>query len=176
MNFTETPLHGAFVIDIERHDDERGFFARIFCEEEFRSCGLDPRVAQCNISFNERKGTLRGMHFQAAPHGETKVVRCSGGAMYDVIVDLRDDSPTRCRWFAAELTAENRRALYVPAQFAHGFLTLTNDCEVFYQMGTAFEDGAGRGVRWNDPAFGIEWPFAPSVISPRDATWPLEHP
>jgi dTDP-4-dehydrorhamnose 3,5-epimerase len=174
LRFIETPLRGAYVLELERHEDERGFFARLWCEEEMRSRGLDTRVAQCNLSFNPRRGTLRGMHFQAAPHGESKIVRCTRGAIYDVIVDLRGGSPTRGRWFGAELDAESRRALYIPQEFAHGFLTLQDDCEVFYQMGREFVAEAGRGVRWNDPAFGIEWPFAPAVISARDANWPLQ--
>ena len=174
MKFIETPLAGAFVIELERIDDERGFFARTWCEDEFRARGLDAHVAQCNVSFNHRKGTLRGMHYQAVPHVESKVVRCTRGAIYDVIIDLRAASPTRNRWFAAELTADNRRALYVPREFAHGFLTLQDDAEVFYQMGRAYVEGAGRGVRWNDPAFAIEWPAAPHGISERDANWPLE--
>jgi dTDP-4-dehydrorhamnose 3,5-epimerase len=174
VRFIETPLQGAFVIELERQQDERGFFARSWCEDEFGARGLDAHVAQCNVSFNRRKGTLRGMHYQAAPHAETRVVRCTMGSIYDVIVDLRSGSATRGRWFAAELTAENRRALYVPEDFAHGFLSLQDDSEVFYQMGRPYVADAGRGVRWDDPAFEIEWPFAPAVISARDANWPLE--
>jgi dTDP-4-dehydrorhamnose 3,5-epimerase len=176
LRFTETPLRGAFLIDLERHDDDRGFFARAWCEEEMRARGLDGRVAQCNLSFNARRGTLRGMHYQAAPHGESKVVRCIRGSIYDVIIDLRAGSATRGRWFAADLNAENRRAFYIPEEFAHGFLTLEDGCEVFYQMGRAHVAEARRGVRWNDPAFGIEWPFAPSILSDSDANWPLRSP
>lgn len=171
MIFTETRLAGAFVIDVEPHADDRGFFARAFCEEELRARGLDAHIAQCNISWNRVRGTLRGLHYQAAPHEETKIVRCTRGAIWDVIVDLRPDSVTRNQWVAETLTADNRKMLYIPHGFAHGFITLADDSELFYSMGTAFAAGAGRGVAWNDPAFGIEWPIAPVVMAERDRTY-----
>jgi len=158
MIFTETKLHGAYIIEPQPLQDERGFFARTFCQEGFKAHGLNFRVAQCNISFNEEKGTLRGMHYQVAPFAEAKLVRCTMGAIYDVIVDLQPDSPTFKQWFSAELTAENRRALYVPEDFAHGFQTLTDNAEVFYQMSEFYHPDCARSVRWDDPAFGIEWP------------------
>ena len=173
MKFAPTPLAGACVIDIEPKADERGFFARAFCRAEFRDHQLNPELDQCSISYNEKRGTLRGMHFQAPPHEEDKLVRCTAGAIYDVIVDIRRASPTCGRWFGAELSAENRRQLYVPKGFAHGFLTLTDRAEVFYQISVAFEPAGSRGIRWNDPAIGIAWPFAPAVVSPRDAALPL---
>lgn len=172
MIFGPTPLIGAVTVELERREDERGFFARSFCRREFEAQGFDPCVAQCNVSFNRRRGTLRGMHWQEAPHGESKLVRVTGGALWDVIVDLRPDSPTFRCWFGVELTAENRRALYIPPGFAHGFQTLANDVEVFYQMSTFYVPEAQRGVRWDDPAFGIEWPIRPPFLSERDATYP----
>ena len=168
MIFTETKLKGAFVIDIERLTDDRGFFARSFCEKEFKDHGLNPRVVQCNISFNERKGTLRGMHYQIKPFEEAKLVRCTRGAIYDVIVDLRPDSPTFKQHFGLLLTAHNRLLLYVPAGFAHGFITIEDDTEVFYQMSEFYSPEHARGVRWNDPAFGLEWPLEPTLISEKD--------
>jgi dTDP-4-dehydrorhamnose 3,5-epimerase len=171
--FNETPLAGAFVIDVDRRHDERGFFARTWSEEEFRERGLNPRIVQCSVSFNDRRGTLRGMHYQEEPHGETKLVRCTAGAIHDVIVDLRPDSPTFRRSFAAELSAENRRMLYIPKSFAHGFITLTDAAEVFYQMGNSYQADAARGLRWNDPKLGIDWPLQPVVMNRRDAEWPL---
>ena len=172
MIFAPTTLPGAMVVGLERREDERGFFARSFCRQEFEAQGLDPCVAQCNVSFNRRRGTLRGMHWQAAPHGEAKLVRTTQGAIWDVIVDLRADSPTFCRWFGVELTAENHQALYIPEGFAHGFQTLVDDVEVFYQMSTSYVPGAQRGARWDDPAFGIQWPVHPPFLSERDATYP----
>lgn len=175
MRLDPTPLSGAFVVEQERRVDERGYFARTFDAEVFVAVGGDGRVAQCNTSFNTKAGTLRGMHFQAAPYGEAKLVRCTRGAIFDVLVDLRDESPTRLQWFGAELSQENGRGLFIPDGFAHGFQTLTDDAEVSYQMSVPFQDGAGRGVRWDDPAFGIEWPEAPTggrTISQRDATYP----
>lgn len=168
MRFSETELPGVFVIDLERIEDERGFFARSWDAEEFARQGLDARLVACNISYNKRQGTLRGMHFQAAPHGEFKLVRCTRGAVYDVAVDLRPGSPGFCRWFAVELTADNRRMLFVPPDVAHGFQTLTDDTELFYQMSHHYEPTAARGVRWDDPAFGIRWPNAERVITARD--------
>ena len=172
MKFTPTELPGAFLVEIEPIEDERGFFARAWDGEAFAAHGLDPALAQCNISFNRRKGTLRGMHYQVAPHGEAKLVRCTMGALLDVIVDLRPDSPTFLRHVGVELSAANRRALFVPAGLAHGFQTLVDETEVFYQMSRAFVPGAGRGVRWDDPAFGIAWPEDERIISERDRLWP----
>lgn len=172
MRFTETPLAGAFVIELELLRDDRGFFARTFDVEEFRRHGLEPAVVQCNTSFNERAGTLRGLHYQADPDGECKLVRCTGGAIYDVIVDLRQDSETYCRWFAVELSADKARQLYVPRGMAHGFQTLVDDSEVAYQMSHVHVPEQARGVRWDDPAFGIEWPEAERTISDRDGTYP----
>ena len=172
MKFTPAALPGAYIIDLEPIGDERGFFARGWCAEEFAAHGLDAALAQCNISFNRRKGTLRGMHFQTAPHGEAKLVRCTMGAIHDVIVDLRRDSATYLRHLAVELSAANRRALYVPERFAHGFQTLTEDSEVFYQMSRAYVAGAASGVRWDDPAFGISWPDDERTIAERDRQWP----
>lgn len=172
MIFRETDLPGAWVVEVERHEDERGFFARTWCEAEFRDRGLDPKLVQCNVSWNRRRHTLRGMHYQAAPHEEAKLVRCTRGAIHDVVVDLRPDSPTYRRWVGVDLTAENRAALFVPAGLAHGFLSLTEDTEVLYQMSEVYHPESARGVRWNDPAFGIEWPVEPAVISDRDAAYP----
>jgi dTDP-4-dehydrorhamnose 3,5-epimerase len=172
VKFVATALSGAVVVEPERHEDERGFFARSFCQREFSEHGLDPRVAQCNISHNRRRGTLRGMHWQTAPHAEAKLVRATRGSIWDVIVDLRPESETYRRWVGVELSTENRLALYVPAGFAHGFQTLVDDVEVFYQMSTSYEPGAQRGARWNDPAFGINWPVDPPFLSPRDAGYP----
>ncbi|HXG47284.1 MAG TPA: dTDP-4-dehydrorhamnose 3,5-epimerase [Methylomirabilota bacterium] len=172
MIFTPTPLAGAFVLDLERREDERGFFARTFCAEEFRAHGLNPRVAQCSVSFNRRRGTLRGLHWQAPPHAEAKLVRCVQGAIYDVIVDLRPGSPTFRRHFALELAAATGRALYVPEGFAHGFQTLAEDTAVFYQMSEFYHPESGRGARWNDPAFGIDWPLANPIVNERDRAYP----
>jgi dTDP-4-dehydrorhamnose 3,5-epimerase len=169
MLFNESELPGAYIIDLEQHVDERGFFARAFCEREFAEHGLPTRFPQCNLSRNRARHTLRGMHYEAPPSAESKLVRCVNGAIYDVIIDLRPGSPTRLKWTSVELTAENGRALFVPAGFAHGFLTLADDTDVFYQMGDFFRAGGARGLRWNDPHFGITWPALPSVISERDA-------
>lgn len=172
MLFTETRLSGAFVIDIAPIRDERGFFARTWAPEEFQKRGLDPTLAQCNASWNDKKGTLRGMHFQKEPFGEVKIVRCTAGAMLDVIVDLRKASPTYCQWTSVELSAANHRALYIPRGIAHGFITLTDDAEVYYHVSAPFSPPHATGVRWNDPAFNITWPFAPTVISEKDRVWP----
>jgi dTDP-4-dehydrorhamnose 3,5-epimerase len=158
MRFIQTPLPGAWVVEPEKLDDERGWFARTFDAQEFEAHGLNPVVVQCNASFNAVRGTLRGMHYQAEPHGESKLVRCVRGAIFDVAVDVRSGSPTCRRWHGVELSAENGTAFYIPAGFAHGFQTLTDDCEVLYQMGHSYVPESGRGVRWDDPAFGIEWP------------------
>jgi dTDP-4-dehydrorhamnose 3,5-epimerase len=168
----ETQLPGAYLVELERHPDERGFFARTFCEREFAARGLVTRYRQCNISYNRRRHTLRGMHYQAAPYREAKLVRCLAGAIYDVIVDLRADSPTRLRSLGVELDASRRAALYVPPGFAHGFLTLRARTEVFYQIGEFYVPEAARGFRWDDPAFTLSWPAVPQVISERDRTHP----
>jgi dTDP-4-dehydrorhamnose 3,5-epimerase len=165
VRFTETTIAGAYLIEPAPAADERGLFARTFDADEFARRGMDGRVSQCNTSFNPRAGTLRGLHYQAGPHGEAKLVRCTRGAVYDVAVDLRADSATHLRWFATELTAENRNALYVPDGCAHGFQTLAGDSEVLYQMSTPYVPGSGRGVRWDDPAFG-------RIMSERDAGYP----
>ena len=172
MIFQPTRLPGVFIIEPERRADERGFFARTYCEDELRAHGIDPRISQCSVSFNHAAGTLRGMHYQTAPHQETKLVRCTMGAIYDVVVDLRPDSPGYCQWVATELTADNRRMLYIPEGCAHGFLTLTDSAEVFYQISEPYHPESSAGVRWNDPTFGVEWPSAPSVIADRDASYP----
>lgn len=172
MIFRETGLDGAWVVEIERFEDERGFFARTWCERELGEQGLEPGLVQCNISWNRQRHTLRGMHYQAAPHEEVKLVRCTKGSIHDVIVDIRPESPTFKRWFGLDLSAENRTALYIPAGFAHGFLSLDDDTEVLYQMSEFFHPESARGVRWNDPAFAIEWPARPAVISDRDAAYP----
>jgi dTDP-4-dehydrorhamnose 3,5-epimerase len=172
MIFRETKLAGAFVIDLEPRTDDRGFFARCFCEHEFAEHGLPTRFPQCNLSRNKGKRTLRGMHFQAAPHQESKLVRCVSGAIYDVVVDLRAGSPTYLAWVGVDLSAENGRSLFIPEGLAHGFLTLEDHTDVFYHMGDFFRPEGAMGVRWNDPRFGIEWPETPSVISERDATYP----
>jgi dTDP-4-dehydrorhamnose 3,5-epimerase len=171
MKFHETKLPGVFEICIEPMTDERGFFARSWCEREFKAHGLNPSVVQCNISFNTRKGTMRGVHYQVAPYAETKLVRCTRGAIYDVIVDLRRDSPTFKQWTAIVLTPDKRNMAYVPDDCAHGFLTLEDDTEVFYQMAGFYHAESARGVRWNDPAFGIEWPAKVEVISERDGSY-----
>jgi len=172
MIFSETKLPGAYLIDIDRLEDERGFFARTWCAEEFNAHGLETRVVQASMSYNRRKGTLRGMHFQAPPHEEVKLVRCTRGAIWDVIIDLRPGSPTYTQHLAVDLTEQNRRALYIPAGFAHGFQTLEDHSEVFYQMSKFYEPGAGRGVRWNDPLFAIRWPIANPTILERDNSYP----
>lgn len=168
MIFLETPIRGAYVIEIEKHEDERGFFSRSWCTEEFAAKGLDTRLVQCNVSFNKRKGTLRGLHYQVPPHAETKLVRCTRGALYDVIVDLRSGSPTFLKWFGVELTAENYRMLYIPQRFAHGFQTLKDRTEIFYQMSEFYAPEAARGLRWDDPRLGIAWPVADRTISKKD--------
>ncbi|MGH8915959.1 MAG: dTDP-4-dehydrorhamnose 3,5-epimerase [Acidimicrobiia bacterium] len=173
MIFTETPLPGAFVIDLEMRQDERGFFARAWGEDEFREHGLETRVAQCNMSYNYEAGTLRGLHYQLPPHCEVKLVRCTRGAIWDVIVDLREGSPTYKAWFGLELTADNRRMLYVPEQFAHGYLTLTPGTEIFYQVSEFYSPGHEAGIRWDDPAIRITWPeMEVRVISDKDASHP----
>lgn len=172
MIFRETALQGTYIIDIEMLEDERGFFARSWCRREFRALGLHQDWVQNNISFNKRKGTLRGIHYQTAPCEEIKLVRCSMGAIYDVLIDLRPHSGTFAKWTAVELTARNRRMLYVPEGIAHGFLTLEDDTEVFYHMSAYYSAEHARGVRWNDPAFGIQWPMDVLVISEKDRHLP----
>jgi len=170
--FTETELAGAYIIDLEPIGDERGFFARNYCEREFAKHHLCTHWVQCNISFNAHRATLRGMHFQSAPHEEAKLVRVTNGAVFDAIVDLREDSPTFCHHVTVELSAANRRMLYVPEGFAHGFLTLEPDTEIFYQMSEFYAPECATGVRYDDPAFAISWPEEPDIISERDAAYP----
>jgi dTDP-4-dehydrorhamnose 3,5-epimerase len=172
MIFIETELKGAYIIEIERREDDRGFFARTWCQKEFEDHGLVARIVQANTSYNRLKGTLRGMHYQHAPHAETKLVRATRGAIYDVIVDLRPESPTYKRWIGVELTADNRRALFVPEGFAHGFQTLEDNTDVSYQVSAFYTPGAEGGLRYNDPAFDIQWPLPVSVVSGKDAAWP----
>ncbi len=191
MRFLETELKGAFIIEMEPYEDHRGFFARSFCQKEFAAHGLNPRVVQCNVSFNKKKGTLRGMHYQAAPYEEAKLVRCTRGAIYDVIIDLRSKSPTFKRWIAVILTAfdihpESYRTslptsrtlypapgsmLYIPEGFAHGFQTLEDNTELFYQMSEFYHPESARGIRWDDPAFGIEWPIPKPILSAKDQSY-----
>lgn len=171
MKFHKARLKNVYIIELEKHEDERGFFARTFCQEEFKAHGLNFRVVQCNMSFNKKKGTLRGMHYQVAPHEEAKLVRCTRGAIYDVIIDLRKDSPTFKQWITVELTAENRHMLYVPEGFAHGFQTLEDNTEIFYQVSEFYHPESERGIRWDDPALGIKWPFPVTNISEKDQKW-----
>lgn len=173
MKFTPTPLAGAFVIRAERIADERGHFARLYCRDEFARHGLDPTLAQCSASWNRNAGTMRGMHFQCSPHAEAKLVRCTRGALFDVIVDMRPGSATRGRWFGIELAATGDDMLYVPEGFAHGFLTLADDTEVHYHISVPYHAPASRGFRWDDPEVCIGWPARPEVISPRDRELPL---
>lgn len=168
MILTQTKLKGSFLIEPEKLEDERGFFARIWSERELEAVGVDAPLVECSVSFNRRKGTLRGMHYQSAPHEQAKMVRCTRGAIYDVIVDLRPDSPTFKQWVGVELTADNHLMLYVPKRFAHGFQTLQDDSEVFYQMSAYYAPESSGGVRWNDPAFGIDWPEDERIIIERD--------
>lgn len=172
MKFIETSLKGAFLVELEPMIDERGLFARTWCQREFAAHGLNQNLVQCNISFNVSKGTLRGMHYQVEPFEEAKVVRCTRGALYDVIIDLRPDSATFKQWLGVELTAENRRMLYIPEGIAHGFLTLEPQTEVFYQMSEFYYPESARGVRWNDPTFGIHWPQEILIISEKDRQYP----
>lgn len=171
MRITESRLGGAFVIELERREDERGFFARTFCREEFERAGLVTPVEQCSTSFNRRRGTLRGLHFQLAPAAEHKLVRCTRGHIYDVIVDIRPESPTAYQWLGVELSEENGRALYVPAGFAHGFQTLVDESEVLYQISEPYRADLARGIRWNDPRLAIEWPVAEPILSERDRSY-----
>lgn len=172
MDLRPTDIDGAFTIDLAPHRDDRGFFARAYDEAVFQAAGLPTRWPQWNVSWNDRRGTLRGLHYQAAPAPEPKLVRCTRGSVFDVAVDLRPASPTFCRWFGVDLSAARRNALYIPPGCAHGFLTLEDGCELFYHMGDTYEAALSRGVRWNDPSFGILWPFEPITMSERDATLP----
>lgn len=167
MKFEETAIPGVWIIDLERREDERGFFARAFCENEFAQQGLLTRFVQCNISYNAKRGTLRGMHFQREPKPEVKLVRCIRGSVYDVVIDLRSR-----KWIGVELSAHNGRALYIPAGIAHGFQTLEDDTELYYHMGEFYDPSLSDGFRWNDPAFGIHWPVANPILSEKDAAYP----
>jgi dTDP-4-dehydrorhamnose 3,5-epimerase len=170
--FTPLSLSGAYIVDVQPFTDGRGFFARSFCQNEFADRKLRTNVVQCNISFNTKRGTLRGMHYQASPKAEAKLVRCTRGRIYDVIIDLRPESPTYCRWEAVEMSSSDRRALYIPERFAHGFQTLEDETEVFYQMFEFFSPDHAAGVRWDDPAFGIHWPLPEPIMSDRDRSYP----
>ena len=172
MKFFETKLKGAFIITPDLIEDERGFFARTFCRREFKEQGLNTNLVQCNISFNRTKGTLRGMHYQSKPHAEVKLVRCTAGAIYDVIIDLRPESRTIGQWFGAELSENNHQLIYIPEGFAHGYQTLAEHTEVYYQVSDFYHPTSEHGVRWNDPAFGIEWPLPVSVVSKKDESYP----
>jgi len=173
MIFTETPLPGAFLVEVSPLADERGFFARTYCTEEFAAQGLVCEWRQCSVSCNPRKGTLRGLHYQKSPHEEHKLVRCTAGAIFDVIVDIRANSSTYRRWFGVQLTAANHSSLFIPPGFAHGFISLSDDAEVYYMISVPHAPEYQGGYRWDDPAFAIRWPIAPSVISPRDAAFEL---
>ena len=172
MKFHPLRIPGAFLIEIETISDDRGFFARSWCNQEFTDRGLNAKISQCSLSFNHKKGTLRGMHYQAAPHEEAKLVRCTQGAIYDVLLDLRPTSPRYCTWIAEELSAQNHHALFIPEGVAHGFQTLTDDVEVFYQISEAYHAELSRGVRWDDPAFNIAWPEDDRTLSDRDRQYP----
>jgi dTDP-4-dehydrorhamnose 3,5-epimerase len=172
VRFVPTPLAGAYVIEQERHVDERGFFARTYCAQEFRDHGLEPGLAQCSVSFNHRRGTLRGLHYQAPPFAEVKLVRCTRGALYDVTVDLRPDSPTFRRWFGVELMEDAGRALYIPRGFAHGFYALADATELAYQISAPYAPESARGIRWNDPLHDVAWPGPVEVMAPRDRDYP----
>jgi len=172
MKFIPTLLSGVYIIEPEFLEDERGEFSRIFCRKEFEDMGLNPNIAQCNISFNHNKGTLRGMHYQVEPHAEAKLVRCTRGSIYDVIIDLRPEMPEFRKWFSVELSAENQKMLYIPEGFAHGFQTLTDNTEIFYQMSESYFPENARGVRWDDPCFNIKWPEDNRIISKKDLEYP----
>jgi dTDP-4-dehydrorhamnose 3,5-epimerase len=172
MKFSQCQLPGLFVIDIESVSDERGMFARCWCEDEFRQQGLVTQLSQCSLSFNKSKATLRGMHYQKMPNAETKVVRCTRGSIFDVAIDLRPESPSYKKWFGIQLSAENHKMLYIPEGMAHGFITLEPDTEVFYQISVPYAPESACGVRWNDPCFNIKWPMNPTVISAKDSNYP----
>lgn len=171
MIFTETKLSGVFIIEPERLEDDRGFFARVFDEKVFRQKGIEFNLVESSVSFNKKKGTLRGMHYQARPHAESKIVRCTMGKIYDVVIDLRPKSKTFKKWFAIELTAENRRMLFIPKGLAHGFMTLEDNCEIEYQMDQAYVPESSTGIKYDDKEFGVVWPMEPEVISPKDLAW-----
>ena len=172
MKFTEMPIAGVILVELEPASDDRGFFARTYCREEFTRHGLDPEIAQCSMAFSAKAGTVRGMHYQRDPHGEVKLIRCTRGAVYDVVVDLRSDSSTFRRWYGVELSADNRRMLYIPRGIAHGYQSLQDGTEISYQMSTPYHPEAAAGVRWDDPAFGVIWPLEVTVIAERDRTYP----
>ena len=176
MNYVATSLPDVWIVELERHSDDRGYFARSWCEEEFRARGLNPRLAQCSVSFNARRGTLRGMHYQAAPHAEAKLVRCTRGAVHDVVLDLRPESKSFKQWITVELNEDNSRAVYIPEGCAHGFQTLTDNTEVLYQISEFHHPQSSRGVRWDEPAFGIVWPIENPILSERDQHHPLFQP
>ena len=173
MIFHETKLKGAFIVELDKKEDDRGFFARAFCAREFGEQGLRPQVAQANMSYNQKKGTVRGMHYQVPPASEPKFIRCISGAIWDVIIDMRPDSPTYLQHIGVELSADNRRAIYVPDMFAHGNQALTDGAELLYLVGEFYTPGCERGVRFDDPAIGIEWPLPVTVVSDKDRAWPL---
>jgi len=173
MIFSESSLSGVYLVDLDRLADERGFFARCYAPEEFATQGLGPELRHCSVSYNAREGTLRGLHYQGAPHEEHKLVRCTAGAVFDVVVDVRPRSRNYLRWFGTQLTADNRRSLFIPAGFAHGFLSLTDHTEVYYMISVPHAPQFSQGLRWDDPALAIEWPMTPAVISARDAAYPL---
>lgn len=172
MKFIQTPLSGAYVVELEKRGDDRGFFARAFCVEEFTAHGLNPTVLQANISESARKGTLRGLHYQIAPFGEVKFIRCIKGSVYDVLVDLRPESHTFKQWFGIELTAENQKAVYIPEGFAHGHQTLEDDSQIMYLVSQKYSPEHERGLRWDDPSITIQWPLKPTVMSDKDTHWP----
>ncbi|MEP6513675.1 MAG: dTDP-4-dehydrorhamnose 3,5-epimerase [Parafilimonas sp.] len=172
MIFTETKLKGAYIIDINRIEDDRGFFGRSYCKEEFEAYGLNTNIVQINLSYNKKKGTLRGLHIQTMPYGEVKLVRCTRGSIFDVFVDLRSDSNTFRQWIGVDLTADNHRMIYAPAGFAHGYIALEDNTEVTYPVTEFYTPAAERGFPWNDPAFKIEWPIEPSLISEKDKSHP----
>jgi dTDP-4-dehydrorhamnose 3,5-epimerase len=172
MKFIETPLKDSFVIELEKYVDDRGFFARTFCKKEFAEVGLDNEIVQINNSFSKDKATLRGIHYQLPPKAETKIVRCIKGSLWDVMVDLRPESPTFLRWYGTELNEENRKMMFVPKGFGHGFITLTNNTEIFYLVTEFYSPEFERGLRWNDPRIGIDWPLTPQIISDKDNKHP----
>lgn len=176
MKFLETPLQGVYLIELEPAYDDRGFFARTWCKEEFQKHGLNPNLAQCSLSFNKKKGTLRGMHYQCEPHQEAKLVRCCSGAIHDVVLDLRRGSPTFGKWFASELNAGNHKMLYVPEGCAHGFQSLQDESTIFYQISEAYHPKSARGIRWNDPLFAIKWPIDAPMLADRDRSFPDYRP
>ena len=175
MEFAETGLKGAFLVSVKKSTDDRGYFGRAWCRDEFLQHGLNPNMTQLNVGFSHKKGTLRGMHYQDAPHAEAKFIRCTRGAIYDVIIDLRRDSPTFCKWYGVELTPDSGKMLYAPEGFAHGYQTLSDDAEMYYLTSAAYAPKLAGGVRYDDPAFEISWPEAVTVISPADRNWPDFH-